>query len=311
MKREEFIEKCSKMSQAELNRIALESRERAANRIPPEVQKKFRSLDDVTSVEELLQKTSWGNIHLYLVRKNRSELYTNAVDKPVVINIHGGGWCLDHTERDIFMARRFANRLDALVVDLDYVLAPEYPYPAAIEQIEALFAELPTLLPAWGGDPGNVVICGQSAGGNLSAAVMERKRYPASLGIRAQILCYLPTDNYTNRFGEEELDARGESTEYYGFFYNRSFEERKNYDVSVVFSSPAQLEGLPPTEVITAGLDNLMPEGRQYNDLLRENGVAGSYRCFEKSHHGFLVNLYDEYQACEDYVVELMKEYMR
>lgn len=305
LKREEFIKECSKLSQEQLHKIALESRERASRRIPAAVQKQFRSLDDVTTVQELLQETEWGKTHLYLVRR------VDAASErlPVVVNIHGGGWCLDHTERDIYMSRRFANRLHALVVDIDYVLAPEYPYPAAIKQIEALFHEFPTLLPAWGGDPDNIVVCGQSAGGNLAAAVLERGNIPAGFGIRAQILCYLPADNYTSHFGDQDLDDRGKATEYYGFFYNRNFEERKNHDVSLVFSTPEELKRLPATEVITAGLDNLMPEGKRYNDLLRENNIPGSYRCFEKSHHGFLVNLYDEYRECEDYVVELMRSY--
>lgn len=306
MKREEFIEECKKLSQEQLNKIALESRERALHRIPADVQKQFRSLDDVTTVQELFQNTDWGKTHLYLVRP----AYTDSEKLPVVVNIHGGGWCLDHTERDIYMSRRFAHRLHALVVDIDYVLAPEYPYPAAIEQIEALFQEFPSILPAWGGNPGDIVVCGQSAGGNLAAAVLERGNVPAELGIRAQILCYLPTDNYTSHFGDQDLDERGKSTEYYGFFYNRNFAERKNHDVSLVFSTPEELKRLPATEVITAGLDNLMPEGKRYNDLLRENKVPGSYRCFENSHHGFLVNLYDEYQECEDYVVALMRQYL-
>lgn len=306
MNRREFIEKAQTLSQEELNQIALESRRRAANRIPPEVQRTFRSLDDVTSAQELTVTTGWGDTHLYLVRKKGSE----DAKKPVIVNIHGGGWCLDHTERDIYMSRRFANRLDALVVDVDYVLAPEYPYPAAIEQIQALFAEFPSLLPKWGGDEKNIVLCGQSAGGNLAAAILERGSLPSGLGIRAQILCYLPADNYTNRFGDRELSPRDESTEYYGFFYNRNFEERRNFDVSLVFSTPDELNNLPATDIITAGLDDLMPEGKRYSDLLRKNGIPGSYRCFENSHHGFLVNLYDEYQECEDYVVGLMRGYI-
>lgn len=306
MKREEFIEECSRLSQKELLVIALESRKRAAHRIPPQVQEQFRSLDDVTEVQEIYRETLWGKTHLYLVRPVR----TADSKLPVIVNIHGGGWCLDHTERDIYMSRRFASRLHALVIDIDYVLAPEYPYPAAIEQIEALFQEFPALLPSWNGDTDSIVVCGQSAGGNLAAAVLERGNIPGELGIRAQILCYLPTDNYTSHFGGRDLDERGKATEYYGFFYNRNFEERKNHDVSLVFSTPKELENLPATDIITAGLDDLMPEGKRYNDLLRENGIKGSYRCFEKSRHGFLVNLYDEYQECEDYVVSLMKRYL-
>ena len=140
---------------------------------------------------------------------------------------------------------------------------------------------------------------------------MQRKHYPDTLGILAQILCYLPADNYNDHFGGDELDERGKATEYYGFFYNRCFEDRKNSDVSLVFASDEDLAGLPPTDIITAGLDNLLPEGRKYYELLRDKaGIPVSYRCFEHSKHGFLVNLYDEWKEGEDYLVSRINSWL-
>lgn len=306
MTRKEFIESCSGLTEQELLQIALESRERASSRIPPEVQKLFRSLDGATQVREERVNTSFGSTHVFTVRPTG----TDGQVLPVVVNIHGGGWCLDHTERDIYFSRRLSHRLRALVVDVDYVLAPEHPYPEALEEIEALLDRLPELLRGWGGDPDNIVICGQSAGGNLAAAVLQRRRFSAPLGIRAQVLCYLPTDNYNDHFGGGELDPRGMSTEYYGFFYNRDFEERKNSDVSVLFASDAELAGLPPTDIVTCGLDNLMAEGEAYYARLLSAGVPATLRRFERSRHGFLVNLYDEWQEGEDYVAEKIQEHM-
>ena len=304
MNRAQFIEQASKLVLAELQKIAEESRVRAESRIPPEVQAQFRTLDDVTVCEEKFVQTAWGKTHIYLIRKNVEEKEA----LPVVVNVHGGGWCLTHTERDIYFCRRLANRTGCLIVDVDYVLAPEYPYPAALEEIEALLDQMPALLKEWGGDPNRIILCGQSAGGNLIGAVSQRKRFTRKLGIRKQILCYLPADNYTNRFGDAELSPRDESTEYYGFFYNPVFEDRKNADVSLVFATSADLEGLPPTDIVTAGLDNLMPEAKQYYDLLVKADFPASYHCFEQSRHGFLVNLYDEWQAGEDYIVSLVKK---
>ena len=130
------------------------------------------------------------------------------------------------------------------------------------------------------------------------------------MNILAQILCYLPADNYNDHFNGQELDERGKSTEYYGFFYNRDFEERKNHDVSLVMADMDELKGVPVTDIVTAGQDNLMPEGRKYYEMLTEAGVKTSYKCFENSRHGFLVNLYDEWREGEDYVTKLVLNYL-
>lgn len=300
MNRTEYIAQCSTLTEQQLLDKVQAIRKRSKGRIPPEVQQRFRSLDDTTQVNELWQETSFGKTHLFLV----SHVEQHNDPRPVLVNIHGGGWCLEHTERDIFFSRRMAMRTGCLVVDVDYVLAPEYPYPAAIEELEALFDALPDLLPGWGGDPNRIVFCGQSAGGNLLAAVAQRRKsllYPLK-----QILCYPPADNCSDRFQGEELDPRGMDTELYGFFYNRTFEERKNPDVSMALLQPEDAIGLPPTDIITAGLDNLKDEAKRYYDILAAAGVPTSYRCFEHSRHGFLVNLYDECEACEDYVTDLI-----
>lgn len=306
MTRLEFIENCRNLSEEELHKIAQQSREMAEKRLPQETLDLFRTLDDVTNVEELYVKTGFGNTHVYLVR----EAGANEEKLPVVVNVHGGGWTAAHGERDLFFCRRLARRLHALIVDIDYVLAPEYPYPAALEEIEALFDVLPELIEQWGGDKGNIVLCGQSAGGNLLGAVMQRKRFSPRFAPKAQVLCYLPTDNYNDHFHGEELDQRGMTTEYYGFFYNRNFEERKNSDVSILFAADEELRGLPPTDIITCRMDNLMEEGEAYVKKLSDAGIPTTHRRFENSRHGFLVNLMDEWQDGEAYVVGLIKKYI-
>lgn len=306
MTRLEFIEACKTLSEEELHNIARKSREMAEKRLPQETLDRFRTLDSITSVEEIYVKTAFGNTHVFLVRENAQP----EGQHPVVVNVHGGGWTAAHGERDLFFCRRLAKRLHALIVDIDYVLAPEYPYPAALEEIEALFNVLPEQIEQWGGNKGNVVLCGQSAGGNLLGAVMQRKRFSPEFTPKAQVLCYLPIDNYNDHFHGEELDARGMTTEYYGFFYNRSFDERKNSDVSLLFATDEELRGLPHTDILTCRMDNLMEEGEAYAKKLINVGIPTTLRRFEKSRHGFLVNLMDEWQDGEDYVVSLIEKYI-
>lgn len=307
MNRKEFIESCSKLTETELYKIAAESRRMAENRLPLEIREQFHLLDDVTRAEETFVETAYGSTHIYIVKETES----TTEKLPVVVNVHGGGWTAAHGERDIYFCRRLAARLHVLVVDIDYVLAPEHPYPEALEEIEALFNVLPEYLIKWGGDSQNIVLCGQSAGGNLIGAVMQRKKFRSGLTIKAQILCYPPTDNYNDHFHGGELDDRGRSTEYYGFFYNRNFEERKNSDVSLLYATEQDMEGLPPTDIMTCRMDSLMEEGEAYARKLSEAGIPVTLRRFENSRHGFLINLMDEWQAGEDYVAALIKQYIR
>ena len=305
MNRKEFIESCRDLSEAELLEIAVRARAMAEKRVPEEMKSLFRSLDDVTEVEEIQVETAWGRSHVYVVQEKAH----GAEKGPVLVNVHGGGWTMPHTERDTYFCRRMAVRTGCLIFDADYVLAPEYPYPAALEELEALLDKLPELCEQYGVDPERVVLCGQSAGGNLLGGVMWRKK--TVLKPLAQILCYLPADNYNDHFKGEELDERGKSTEYYGFFYNRVFEERANFDVSLALAPPDQLRGLPPTDIVTAGRDNLVEEAVRYTEKLRAAGVVTTYRCFENSRHGFLVNLYDEWQEGESFVAERILAHLK
>ena len=305
MNREEFIESCRDLSEAELLEIAVRARAMAEKRVPEEMKSLFRSLDDVTEVEEIQVETAWGRSHVYVVQEKAH----GAEKRPVLVNVHGGGWTMPHTERDTYFCRRMAVRTGCLIFDADYVLAPEYPYPAALEELEALLDKLPELCEKYGGDPARVILCGQSAGGNLLGGVMWRKK--TALKPLAQILCYLPADNYNDHFKGEELDERGKSTEYYGFFYNRVFEERANFDVSLALAPPDQLRGLPPTDIVTAGRDNLVEEAERYMENLRAANVPTTYRCFENSRHGFLVNLYDEWQEGESFVAERILAHLK
>jgi len=302
MNREEFIKHAETLSEEQLKEQVTIARKRAEARIPEETTKLFRSLDEVTEVQELHLNTGRYNTRLYLVKETGAE-----ENLSVLVNIHGGGWSLPHGERDIFFSRRMAHRLHCLVIDVDYVLAPEYPYPAAIEELEDLLNAVPEVIGTYGGDPDRIAICGQSSGGNLAAAVLQRKNVKTK--ICGALLCYLPGDNYTNRFGDDDLTPRDIDTEYYGFYYNRNFEDRRNSDVSLIFASEDELKHFPRTDIMVCGLDSLKDEGIRYYDLLVKSGVKTNLKCFENSRHGFLINLYDEWQEGEDCAVKRIGSY--
>ena len=304
MNRLEFIKICEKFTREELLEKAAVFRETMEKRVSEEMNSRFRSLDDMTEVEDLYVETSWGKTHVIVVQ----DMKNCSAKRPVLVNVHGGGWTLPHSERDVYFCRRMAADTGCLIFDVDYVLAPEFPYPAAIEELEAFLDILPDLCCQYNGDPERIILCGQSAGGNLLGAVTQRRK--SRIRPLAQILCYLPADNYNDHFNGGDLDENGMRTEYYGFFYNCSLEERSNHDVSLALSSVEECKGLPATDIITAGFDNLQAEGERYYNLLYDAGNVCTYRCFKKSHHGFLVNLYDEWQEGEKYVAGLIRKHL-
>lgn len=307
MKREDFIREKKNISREELIKIAEDIRKKIEKPFPVELEEKFHSLDNEVSCAEEYVNTAFGNTHIFVIRPKAV-----AADEiiPVVINVHGGGWTLHHHERDSYFGKRIAVKTGCMVIDVDYVLAPEYPYPAAIEEIEAFLDILPDKLDEWKGNPDKVIFCGQSAGGNLLGAVSQRKKYNSGIKVIAQILCYLPADNYNNHYGNDELSEKEICNEYYGFFYNRTFEERKNSDVSLVFATSDDLTGVPPTDILVGGQDKLMSEGVNYYNVLKAAGIKATCKCFENSHHSFLVNLIDEWEEGEKYVVSLIKEHL-
>ena len=87
MNRREFIESCSDLNEAELLRIAIRARTMAEKRVPEEMKELFRTLDDVTEVEEIQVDTAWGNSHVYVVQEKERD----TEKRPVLVNVHGGG----------------------------------------------------------------------------------------------------------------------------------------------------------------------------------------------------------------------------
>lgn len=299
MNRKEFLEMYSGLTREELKEFASQFREKAGARMPLSVQEAARSLDDVTEVMEFDATTAWGKTHYYIIRP-----VSDSKKMPVMINVHGGGWTLKHSERDIYFCRRMVARTGCLAVDIDFVSAPEYPFPAAIEQVEALLDMLPQIVTPFGGDCTRVIFCGQSAGANLLASVAQRKRYTEQIHVAGQIICYPPMDLVSDHFEGGELDANGMRTEFYGFFYVPEFKERYNPDVSPVYLEKERAKLLPPTAVMTCGLDNLQYEGKKYYQLLKEAGCQVEHQHFEGCHHSFLVNMADNWPAGDDFVAE-------
>ncbi|WP_255198049.1 alpha/beta hydrolase [Halorarius litoreus] len=208
---------------------------------------------------------------------------------PVVVFYHGGNWALGTLDSVENICRAVAARTPAVVVAVDYRLAPEHPFPAGLEDCVAAYEWTRANADAFGGDPERVAVAGTSAGGNLAAATCL---YCREFDVRPpdyQALLYPITDR---DFGRDSYVENGDGPlltradlEHYWKLYLRSPVDDQSPFTRVL---RAAHHDLPPATVVTAGYDPLRDEGAAYADALAEAGTPVEHRHYPSMPHGFL-----------------------
>jgi acetyl esterase len=210
-------------------------------------------------------------------------------DLPVLVYAHGGGFVFCDLDSHDGLCRDFANRLGALVIAVDYRLAPENPWPAAADDVYAATQWAADNADAIGGDARRIVVGGDSAGGNLAAVTALMARDRGGPPIAAQLLVYpviaADFDNESYRlFGKGFYNPKP-ALQWYWDQYVPAPDDLKH-----PYASPlrADLAGLPPAIIDAAGHDPLRDECIAYADALEAAGVV-TVRClFERGIHGFV-----------------------
>ncbi|PIK25494.1 alpha/beta hydrolase [Bacillus pumilus] len=208
---------------------------------------------------------------------------------PVFVNLHGGGFILGSAEMDNHWCPVIADRAQCIVVNVEYQLAPENPFPAALHEcydVVKWLYEHPDELQI---DPNTLAIGGHSAGGNLATAVcLLNIQKGNKLPIVYQVLDYPPLDLATDPEQkpafEEAIPA--EMAKLFNTFYVQE-EDARNPLISPVFADRSSLAQMPPALVITAEKDSLAEEAKQYADKLKEAGVDVTYQQFKGVPHAF------------------------
>ncbi len=206
---------------------------------------------------------------------------------PVMVFFHGGGFVIGDLDTHEPFCARMAEMLDVPVVAVDYRLAPEHPWPAAPEDCEAA-TRWTASSPAELGRPATALyLSGDSAGGNLAiVTAMALRDNPAPVAVAAQLAIYPAADMANehpsfNDFAEGYLLTR-EGMQWFGEAYAPDPAHRH--------TSPAlhSQKGMPPTVVVTAGLDPIRDQGRAYAARLAQDGVTHIFREAAGSIHGFV-----------------------
>ncbi|HUG38570.1 MAG TPA: alpha/beta hydrolase [Candidatus Limnocylindrales bacterium] len=214
----------------------------------------------------------------------------DGVPRPAVVYLHGGGWVQGDLETHHGLCARLALRSGAVVISVDYRLAPEHKFPAAVDDALAAYRWVRSHGREIGADPGRVAMAGDSAGGNLSAVVSQLAASAGEPPPTCQVLIYPAVDFALDTPSHEDL-ADGhviprDRILWYAQQYLRDEADRADLRASPLHAR--DLRGQPPTLVITAGFDPLRDEGRAYADRLSTAGVEVVHREYPGQIHAFV-----------------------
>lgn len=218
-------------------------------------------------------------------------IYRPAADGPlpVLVYAHGGGFVFCNLDTHDGLCRSFANLLPAVVVSVDYRLAPEHPWPAAAEDMFAVTQWAYQHAEEIGGRRDRVVVGGDSAGGNLAAVTTLMVRDRGEPALAGQLLLYpvitadFDTESY-RLFGHGYYNP-ATAMQWYWDQYVPAVADRSHPHVAPL---RAELTGLPPAVIVIAGHDPLRDEGLAYAAALEAAGVRTERLIFEGGIHGFM-----------------------
>jgi acetyl esterase/lipase len=222
-------------------------------------------------------------------------IYTPGGSKPlpVLVYFHGGGWVLGDLDVVHGACTVLANRAYAIVVSVDYRLAPEHPFPAAVQDCWAVTRWVADNAAVIGADPERIAVGGDSAGACLAAVVALMARDEAYPALRFQLLLYPVTDTAGISSSRQE---KGQgyllTTDLLRWFYDHYVpEEQDRYDWRASPLRAPDKSDLAPALVITAEYDPLRDEGEAYADELKRCGTTVTAIRYSDQIHGFAANL--------------------
>ena len=208
---------------------------------------------------------------------------------PCLVFFHGGGWVIGDLDTHEVACQKLAHEGELIVISVDYRLAPEHKFPAAVDDAITATKWVAANASQLGIDAGHLLVGGDSAGGNLAAVVALAARDGDGPKLAGQVLVYPATDFAMKHPSHSEPETSILLTHsVIKWFCNHYLNGAA--DIDHWKASPARaktLAGLPPAYVLTAGADPLRDEGDEYAARLKEAGVPMTYRHFPGQFHGF------------------------
>lgn len=247
----------------------------------------------VTEKTLLLPSAEGRSVKVYELRPQRGL----APGCPFFVNYHGGGFVKGRADRDGVYCAWLADVFGALVWDVDYALAPEDPFPAAVEDAWAVARLAFEQAESLGADPEHIFLLGHSAGGNLVADICLLAQERGIVKPAAVLMEYFPADMAADPMdklteaqkADEKEVRRAEVGRMYNLFYSREHDPKEML-ISPLFAPVEKLAAFPDALVLSAGLDKLCDEDERFAARLAAAGVTVTARRFAGCQHGFTIN---------------------
>ena len=243
--------------------------------------------EEVADVSEHTAPGPAGDIR---VRFYRGIDTTADAPLPALVYYHGGGWLLGDLDSHDVICRRFANAARCCVLSVDYRMAPEHKFPAAVDDCAAATRWVFTEADALRIDPDRIAIGGDSAGGNLAAVLALLARDNALPQPVLQMLIYPATDmamtSVSSQTISEGVPLTSQTMRWFIAHYMKSEADRRDWRASP--SRAADLSGTAPALVLTCAYDPLCDEGMTYAHRLQLEGVRVTHLHFSDQIHGFI-----------------------
>lgn len=273
----------------------------------PPVPEWYEQYERETTTETMEIPTRGGTTTVYLVRPQKGNQ-----TRALLVNIHGGGFIWPHREGDTAYCRRIAAEIGCLVIDIDYKLAPEYPYPHAFRECYDVVKYMADHAEEYGFDSKRILIGGNSAGGNLSTAVCLKALETGEFQILMEILLYPPVDLVTDPADKQKKETDEvippERARIYNAMYVDTPEQAKEIYASPIMAEESLLAGMPETVIYTAGMDSLRFEAEEYALKLARAGVEVTCKRWPGCSHGFYFDYTPSTFACIESVERKIRQ---
>ena len=241
--------------------------------------------DTVAATEEHAVPADHGDIAVRLYRPHRRR----RAPSPVVVFFHGGGWVIGSIATHDALCTSLAARSGAVVASVEYRLSPEAPFPLPLDDCLAATRWVAANAAELGVDQDRLAVAGDSAGGNLAAAVALRARDEGGPAIAFQLLVYPVTDHsFSQASHRENAEGYSLTTDAMRWFSAHYLGDAPATDPLAAPLHAADLAGLPPALVVTAEYDPLRDEGEAYGERLRAAGVPTEVQRHDGMIHGFV-----------------------
>ncbi|MCA2013592.1 alpha/beta hydrolase [Cereibacter sphaeroides] len=283
-------------------RLELAAQLRGTNLVETNLTPELEADLDLCTAEERFIPTRAGETRIVVVTPKAPA----TGPRPLFLNIHGGGFVRPYQHRDTVFCAHLATRLDAVVIDLDYRLAPEFPFPTALHEGYDIARWAIANAKSLGADPSRFALGGHSAGGNLTAAICLMAKESGDFTPLGQLITYPMVDAVTP--AEEKLEPHSifpaARIRAFSALYAGVEENLYNPLLSPLLATDEALTDLPPALIITAGLDPLRFEAQKYAGRLIMRGNDVTVRQYADADHGFLI-------ACHTRFAEARAEIVR